>query len=98
LSPEVVQPLTQAAEEKRGSKFIVTQGASIPMNPIHRSNGDQERDDKNDRDGEEAQDEPRAQGHFRGAYGCESYYRAVASPAPSRARGCLGLQLGSSGV
>ena len=58
------------------------------MQPIHRLNSDEERDDENDRNGEEAQDEPRAQGHFRGAKVCESYSLAVASPAPRRTPGC----------
>src|SRR5690349_11712660 len=65
------------------------------MQPIHGPYRDQQRYDENYRDSEEAHNEPRAQGHFRGAMigiglvspSCKS--SAVARITPSRGTNAL---------
>ena len=82
LSSQVVQAFAEPAEQEGGGELSVAEGASVSMETIHRLYRDQQRYDENHRYGEEAHNEPRSQGHFRGALVCQSYRESVASTAP----------------
>src|SRR5207237_10099543 len=66
LPAKIVQSLAKPPEQKRCREFLVTQSTRVAVQPIHGLDRDQQRYDENYRDGEEAHNEPRAQGHFRG--------------------------------
>ena len=82
LPSQVVQAFAEPTEQQRGGEFLIAEGTSVSMESIHRLYRDQQRYDENHRYGEEAHNEPRSQGHFRGAVECESYRETVARPAP----------------
>jgi hypothetical protein len=74
LPPQVVQAFTEPPEEQRGGEFLIAEGTSVSVQSIHRLYRDQQRYYENHRYGEEAHNEPRSQGHFRGALVCESFH------------------------
>ena len=101
LSAQIVQPFAQPAEEERGSELPIAKRARFAMQLVERLHGDEQGNDEDDRNCEEAQNEPRAQGHFRSAcdlggptttiseFGCKS---GAAVPTPPVCRANAGYK------